>query len=223
MQPSWENTLPHILCFNSSLKYLDNCIYAHFLRSFTDAKTTTKWKKLTTWWSWACTRPAGIWGWRMVKPVTPPCNLTISQTENHAQADLKPSSPLPHLAFKMCWLEKKKAHHESCELSFIWGRTRTTAQETAFQIALRDCFKEVGRGSVYMWFWGKQSIFNQAHIFCNWLLLFSWKLLLGHEEQTSSWRVFFFFSFFWLHQGACGIFVPRLGIEPMPVALETQF
>ena len=27
---------------------------AHFLSCFTDAKITTKWKKLTTWWVWAC-------------------------------------------------------------------------------------------------------------------------------------------------------------------------
>ena len=32
-----------------------------------------------------------------------------------------------------------------------------------------------------------------------------------------------FFFFFWLYQAAGGILVPRLGIEPMPVALEAQF
>ena len=38
-------------------------------------------------------------------------------------------------------LTKKDAQHEGCELSFIWGKIRTAAQETAPQIALRDCSK----------------------------------------------------------------------------------
>ena len=37
-----------------------------------------------------------------------------------------------------------KTHIESCELSFIWDKMRTVAQETASQIALRNCSKEVG-------------------------------------------------------------------------------
>ena len=43
-------------------------------------------------------------------------------------------------------LKKKKAQHESCELSFIWGKMRTIARETASQIELRNCSKEVGTG-----------------------------------------------------------------------------
>lgn len=39
---------------------------------------------------------------------------------------------------------KKNSQHESFELSFIWGKTRTIAWETEFQIALRNCSKEVG-------------------------------------------------------------------------------
>ena len=38
-----------------------------------------------------------------------------------------------------CQLKKKNAQCESCELSFIWGKRKTTAWETAFQIALRNC------------------------------------------------------------------------------------
>ena len=45
----------------------------------------------------------------------------------------------------------KNAQHESCELSFIWGKMSPTAWETAFQIALRKCSKEVGeKVSIYM-------------------------------------------------------------------------
>ena len=40
---------------------------------------------------------------------------------------------------------KKNAQCESFKLSFIGGRMRTAAQEAAPQIALRKCFKEVGR------------------------------------------------------------------------------
>ena len=45
--------------------------------------------------------------------------------------------------FTLLLLTKKDAHIESCELSFIWGKMRTVARETAPQIALRDRFKEV--------------------------------------------------------------------------------
>lgn len=38
---------------------------------------------------------------------------------------------------------------ERCELSFIWGRTRTVAGDTGFQAALSSCSEEVRR-SVYM-------------------------------------------------------------------------
>ena len=36
-------------------------------------------------------------------------------------------------------LTKKDAQPESCELSFIWGKMRTTAREIAPQITLRNC------------------------------------------------------------------------------------
>ena len=39
---------------------------------------------------------------------------------------------------KNCRL-KNKAQRESCDLSFIWGKMRTIAWETASQIVLRNC------------------------------------------------------------------------------------
>ena len=39
---------------------------------------------------------------------------------------------------------QKNARCESCELSLIWGKMRTAAQETASQVALRNCPKEAG-------------------------------------------------------------------------------
>ena len=42
---------------------------------------------------------------------------------------------------------KTDAQFERCELSFIWGKMRTAAQETASQRTLRNCSKEtVGEG-----------------------------------------------------------------------------
>ena len=46
-------------------------------------------------------------------------------------------------AFSYICLLKKNVQNESCELSFIGGKMRTIAQET-YQIALRNCSREVG-------------------------------------------------------------------------------
>ena len=46
---------------------------------------------------------------------------------------------------------KKKAQHESYELSFIWGKMGTADREIASQIALRNCSKKAGRKvSIYV-------------------------------------------------------------------------
>ena len=46
---------------------------------------------------------------------------------------------------------KKNAQHESCKLSFIWGKMKTAAWETAPQIALKNCSKEtVGKVNIYV-------------------------------------------------------------------------
>ena len=50
---------------------------------------------------------------------------------------------LSHRLALICMLTKKDAQRESCELSFIWGKMKTSAQETAPQIALRDASREV--------------------------------------------------------------------------------
>ena len=48
---------------------------------------------------------------------------------------------------------KKDVQIESGELSFIWGKMRTTAWEAASQIALRDCSKAAVGESQYIRFW----------------------------------------------------------------------
>lgn len=82
---SWGRPLPRILCFSSSLNYLDNRTDACFLRCFAGAKPP-KWQKLTTWWPWAPRSP-GVWGLINLTPVTVLCYLTISPSENRAWAD----------------------------------------------------------------------------------------------------------------------------------------
>jgi len=50
---SQDRPSAQVSCFSSSLNYLGNSISdEHFLSCFSDNKSTTKWKKLTTWWSW---------------------------------------------------------------------------------------------------------------------------------------------------------------------------
>ena len=45
----------------------------------------------------------------------------------------------------------KYAPHESCDLSFIWGKMKTITQGIAFHIALRQCSKEIGKkDSIYV-------------------------------------------------------------------------
>ena len=44
----------------------------------------------------------------------------------------------------------KKIYYKSYELNFIGGRMRTTGQQTAPQIALRNCSIVVGARSVFM-------------------------------------------------------------------------
>ena len=65
----------------------------------------------------------------------------------------------------------KMMHSVSFELSFIWDKMRTAAQETAPQIALRDCSKEtVGEGQ-YIWFWRRGSSMQLSTHFINGFLL----------------------------------------------------
>ena len=61
---------------------------------------------LTTWWSWVHSpRPPGAQGQIMFIPVTPPCSLTIIQSENCVQADHRPWDPpsLTWLLKVLCW------------------------------------------------------------------------------------------------------------------------
>ena len=81
--------------------------------------------------------------------------------------------------------KKKNAQGESYELSFIWGKMRTIDQETAFQIALRNCSKEVGgKVSIYV-IWVKGEYVQSSTFFCTRFLLFSWKLVLVMRRRLT--------------------------------------
>jgi len=62
-----------------------------------------------------------------------------------------PCGSCKSLEFSFQALTEKNVQHESRELSFIWGKMRTAAKETAPQIALRNCSKEArGQDSIYV-------------------------------------------------------------------------
>ena len=86
---------------------------------------------------------------------------------------------------KHCWL-KKDAQQESFKLNFIWGKMRTMVWETAFQKALRNCSKEVGRGQ-YILDFEEGGVHTIKHIF---LQKVSWGLLLvtrSRQHQEEIW------------------------------------
>ena len=62
-------------------------------------------------------------------------------------------------------VSKKDAQLESCKLSFIWGKMRTAARETAPQIALRNCSKEMGEGEVRIYMILVKGKYMQSNIY----------------------------------------------------------
>ena len=79
----------------------------------------------------------------------------------------------------------KRAWHESCELSFIWGKMRTIARETAFQTALRNCSKEVGgKVSIHV-ILVKAEYMQLSTYFLQKVSAGVVKVTASHEEQTS--------------------------------------
>ena len=73
---------------------------------------------------------------------------------------------------------KKSAHHESCQLSFPWGKMRTAAWETTPQTALRNGSKETGgKDSIYV-ILVKGKYLQSSTGFSRKFLLFSWGFLL---------------------------------------------
>ena len=125
------------------------------------------------WWSsdWDSELPMqGAWVRSLVRELDPSCH---SWRCYMSQRRLMILCTTPKTLYRQInkYLKEKKKHNMRAELSFIWGKMRTIAWETAFQIALRNCSKEVGGRSVYLWFWWRGSSCSQAHIFCRRFLL----------------------------------------------------
>ena len=50
------------------------------------------------------------------------------------------------------WAKRKKAQHESCEFSFIWGLTEDFSSGDSLSVVLRNWSQEVGARLVSIWF-----------------------------------------------------------------------
>ena len=97
-------------------------------------------------------------------------------------------------------LTKKDAQHESFKLSFIWDKMRTAAWETAPQIALRDCSKQVmGEGQYIRFWWRGNSMKSSAYFIRDFLLVWvidvimkEFSAFLDNEEMQGleSWNQF---------------------------------
>ena len=80
--------------------------------------------------------------------------------------------------------KKKNIQCGSRELRFLGDKMRTIAWEAAFQIALRNCSKEVWVRSVYTDFRAGGGACNQAHILEK-ICYYFMKTAASHKEQTS--------------------------------------
>ena len=71
-----RKALPHILCFTSSLKYLDNRLWFPFPELFCrcEPPPPQKWKMWTTWWPWSYS-PQASWSLRIDE--INPCGTTL--------------------------------------------------------------------------------------------------------------------------------------------------
>ena len=71
-------------------------------------------------------------------------------------------------------------------LSFIWGKMRTIARETASQIAPRNCSEEVAAGEVSPYVVLVKGVHEIRHTFWQ-------KVAASHEEQMSSLMILVLF------------------------------
>ena len=79
---------------------------------------------------------------------------------------------LYHVGFSLLWTMDTDAQLENCELSFIWSKLNTGAQETAPQITLRDCSKRR---------WGKVGVWDSVQSSAN----LTKSISASHEEPMS--------------------------------------
>ena len=85
--------------------------------------------------------------------------------------------------FLVPMLTLKNAQPKCCNLSFIWGKVRTAAQNTAPQIALRNCSKEAGWIGHHVCDFGEGGV--KRVCFSRRFLLVSWSCLLVIETVVT--------------------------------------
>ena len=121
------------------------------------------------------------WGRAQDYGAHPVTSLPINQKKCHTSCTPDPKFHLPLLGpavtmlwgllfgtclFQLltrCWL-KKDVQCENWELSFIWNKIRTTDQETAPQITLINCHKEVvAEGQYPRFLWKGSSVQSRAY------------------------------------------------------------
>ena len=84
---------------------------------------------------------------------------------------------LAMLGISLCQ-RKEKVQCESCELSFVWGKIRTRAWETAFQMALKNCSQDKSR-KVQCYVWPQwRGVHITKHTSCQ-------RLVAPHKVQMS--------------------------------------
>ena len=113
-------------------------------------------------------------GCRQTRPAPPFQHHSREQCIVLSRAGFSPPLPLSsldRLAHLWALSTKKEAQCESYELSFIWGKMRTAAQETAPQKALRDCSKETAGEGQYRRFWLRESSMQSSAYFIKGFLL----------------------------------------------------
>ena len=83
--------------------------------------------------------------------------------QGKANRDKNPSHSYDSFIYRSTFL--KSVQGESCESSYNWGKMRTIAWETAFQIALRNCSKEL-RGKIsILGDFAERGICTSKHVF----------------------------------------------------------
>ena len=88
-------------------------------------------------------------------------------------------------------IKKKKSTMWKLQVKFYLGQNEDCSPGDTLQIALRNCSKEAGGGSAYMWFWWRGNTCKHTN-FPRRFLLFSWSFA-SHEKQASLWKILVLF------------------------------
>ena len=118
----------------------------------------------------------------LLNPIRKSSNLVQLQLIHFSMATVV---GLSWKAYPLSWCEiihnvdLKIAQQESCAPRFSWDKMRTITQETAFQIALRNCSTEVGANvKIYVILVTGEYMQSSTYFFCRRFLSVLWSFLL---------------------------------------------